>query len=57
MYFCKCCLNHYTQGDMVIYKANERKGFCRDCVKKLSWEQLNAIEEKGLCSAEQLSFV
>ncbi|MCT4606655.1 MAG: hypothetical protein N4A64_11230 [Marinisporobacter sp.] len=57
MYFCKCCLEHHSQDDMIIYKADEKSGFCRDCVKKLTWEQMNAIENKGFCAVKQLSFV
>lgn len=56
-YFCMCCKKWILDDDMVFYSGKTKKGFCRECNKKYSYEEKKEIEEVGFYQGEQLSFI
>lgn len=54
-YFCMHCRQWIFEGDMVSYSCGTKKGFCRECAKKLTYKEQREIEEVGFYQGEQLS--
>lgn len=55
-YLCMHCRQWILEGDMTSYNCASRKGFCRKCSEKLTYEEEREIEKVGFYQGEQLSF-
>lgn len=53
-YFCMHCRKWIIEDDMVSYNCTTKKGFCRECTKKLTYQEQRQIEEVGFYEGEQL---
>lgn len=55
-YFCMHCRQWILEGDMTSWNHATKKGFCRECSMKLTYDEQREIEEVGFYQGEQLSF-